>query len=173
MITVCSLWGSENTLWKNVNWTWEECQLIQEICAVWGNTDVLWKNANWIWAGCNPIPETGCAKWGTTAVLWQNANWKWPECSGSISPIIPVVTIGNQPGVDATTLIQPWLIEPWNPYRTGSLDRDRKRRLVKLVCKVKGQRYEEEKEMKNFDVSIDDIRTIVQAVSGINLTLTK
>ena len=142
MITVCSLWSSENTPWKNSNWTWDECQLVQEICAVWGNTDVLWKNAN----------------------------WKWAECTGSLPPTPPSAEV-FYPGVDATTLIQPWLIEPWNPYRTGSLDRDRKKRLVKLVCKVKGERYEEEKEMKDFDVSIADIRMVVKAVTNIDLDL--
>lgn len=107
-----------------------------------------------------------CYLWGTTNVLWKNANWRWSECSGSTPPI-PVVSIGNQPGVDATTLIQPWLIEPWNPYRTGSLDK--KKRLIKLVCKVKGQDYNEEKEIKDFPVTVGDIHMVVEKVSGIKL----
>jgi len=138
--SICYLWGTANVQWKNANWTWNDCQLVRDICETWG---------------CTPF-------------LWKNANWRWSECSGSIPPI-PVVSIGNQPGIDATTLIQPWLEEPWNPYRTGSLDRQK--RLVKLVCKVKGQRYEEEKEMKDFNVSVDDIRMVVKAVANIDLDL--
>jgi hypothetical protein len=95
------------------------------------------------------------------------ANWKWSECSSSIQPEPPiVVSIGNQPGVDATTLIQPWMIEePWNPYKNA----EKKKRLIKLICKVKGHSYNEEKEAKDIDVTIDDIRMVVKAVANIDL----
>ena len=143
MIRICSLWSSENVQWKNGSWTWGECQLVAEICK----------------------------KWGTSDFPWRIANFKWSECSGSIQPIppIPVVTVGNLPGVDATTLIQPWLEEPWNPYRTGSYDKHK--RLIKLVCKVKNEEYKEEKEMKDFKVTVGDIRMVVKAVSGVELNI--
>lgn len=141
MITLCSLWSTENVQWKNSNWTWGECQTVQEICEVWSRTPFR----------------------------WNNANWRWSECSSSVIPPIPVVTIGNQPGVDATTLIQPWLEEPWNPYR--NLSDEKKRRLIKLVCKVRGHKYEEEKELKDFNLSVNDIRMVVKAVANIDLDL--
>ena len=107
-----------------------------------------------------------CSVWGTTGILWRNANWKWSECSGSV----PVVNVGNL-GVDATTLIQPWMLEeqPWNPYQSGSLDKQK--RLIKLICKVKGVEYNEEKEIKDFKVTVGDIRMIVKAVADIDLQL--
>jgi len=172
MISICSLWSSENIQWSKANWTFSECEMVQEICQVWSTTQFPWNMADWKWSECSSsvVPPVGpCKIWGTTNVLWSNANWKWSECSSSVVPPIPVVTIGNQPGVDATTLIQPWLEEPWNPY-TANDEHDRKRkRLIKLICKVHGKEYIEEREAKDFPVTIRDIRTVVKAVANIDL----
>lgn len=138
-------------------------------CAIWGNTGTKWQDANWKWSEC---PGSNCAIWGLTGVLWKNANWKWSECSGSIIPPEPVINIGNLPGVDATTLIQPWQIEePWNPYQTGSLDRKKRKRLIKLICKMRGEEYNEEKEVKNFNITVDDIKMIIKVMPKIDLNL--
>lgn len=166
MIRICSLWSSENNQWASSNWTWNECELVQEICQKWNTTQRQWSKSPFRWSDCST-----CRIWGETDVLWKNAKWRWSECSSSVTPPIPpippVVPIGNLPGVDATTLIQPWLEEPWNPYRTSSLDKHR--RLIKLVCKVKGQKYEKEKEIKDFPVTVGDIRMIIKAVANIDL----
>ena len=143
MIKVCHLWGYTDTPFKSSNWKWSECQLIQEVCAVWGT-----KDASWI-----------------------NANWKWSQCTSSFVP--PTPTFGSlQPdGPDATTLIQPWLIEPWNPYRAND-EHDRKRkRLIRLICKVKGEVYNEEKRIGDIRISVDDVKMVVRAVSGIDLNV--
>jgi len=141
MQQICSLWSTEDVQWSKSNWTFSECQLVQEICAVWQHTGILWKAAN----------------------------WKWSECSGSIPPQ-PSIT-GNRPGVDATTLIHPWLEEPWNPYKAGEKDKNKRKRLIKLICKVKGQEYNSEKEIHEAKVTIDDIKMIVKAVSNIDLKM--
>jgi len=140
MIRICNLWSTANVQWQNSNWTWDDCLLVRDICAVWGETDVLWKNAN----------------------------WKWSECTSSAAP--PTDILALRLGVDATTLIQPWMQEEtWTAYRTSSLDK--RKRLIKLICKVKGQKYDEEKEIKDFKVTIGDIRMVVKAVSNIDLDL--
>ena len=79
-----------------------------------------------------------CNIWSTTSILWSKYNLTWSECE-----LIQEI-IGNSPGVDASLLSQ-----PWNPYKTGSLDK--RKRLIKLICKVNGREYPEEHEVKNFD----------------------
>ena len=105
-----------------------------------------------------------CYIWGQTNVLWKDANWIWSECSGTLPPI-PVVVIGNQPGVDAELLIQPWQEETFNVY-THSLS---KKRMIQLICKVEGREYKAEREAKDFPVKIGDIRTTI-TVTKIDLT---
>ena len=111
-----------------------------------------------------------CALWSTTGILWNQSNWKWNECSGSTPiPPIPVVTVvENPPGVDATTLIQPWqhIEEPWNPYKTGSL-----RKKIKLTCKVNGEEYSEEKEVGDYNVSVGSVCVRTNKFSRIDLDL--
>lgn len=104
-----------------------------------------------------------CYKWGNANVLWKDGNWLWSECQ-IVQDILTGIG-GNQPGVDATTLIQPWLIDPTNPYNSG----EKKKRLIKLICKVKGIKYEEEKMMKDFKVTVDDVKLIVRTVSNVDL----
>lgn len=168
MIRICNLWNSTGIQWQTDNLTWSECEMIQEICQVWSTTKFPWKMADWKWSECSSSapPPSDCKVWGTTNVLWRNANWKWNECSSSIPPV-PVVIIGNPPGVDAELLIQPWqLEEPWNPYITSSL---KHKKLVKLICRVQGKKYEEEKEVKDFPVTVGDIRAVVKKVANIDL----
>lgn len=143
MFKLCSLWMNENVKWDESNWDWDDCQLVADICAVWG----------------------------TTAVLWINANWKWSECTGSAPTPPPTGSAtgsANLPGVDATTLIQPWMQEePWNPYKI----REKRKKLIKLICKVKGEKYDSEKEVKDFDIAIEDVKLVVRTVANIDLDL--
>ena len=101
-----------------------------------------------------------CPIWGFTDVLWKDANWTWSECQ----IIQDIVTAIVQPdGVDATTLIQPWLIEPWNPYRAG----EKKKKLIRLICKVRGMEFDESKETNDFNVSVEDIKLIIDKAMNI------
>ena len=135
-----------NNPWMYSKWSLEDHELIQEICAKWGIKDILWKNAN----------------------------WKWSECSMGPIPPTPIIIQQSQSlGVDATTLIQPWLIEPWNPY-TANNEYDKKRkRLIKLICKIKGLTYEEEKKMGMMNISVNDIKIVVKEIANIDLNIKK
>src|SRR5208282_6431251 len=102
-----------------------------------------------------------------TNVLWKNANWTWGE-EQLVAEIIM-----NAGGVDAQALIQPWIIEPWNPYRAADKEQAEKKRkrLIKLICRVKGQEYDEERTYRNFNITVGDIKAVVKAVSNIDLKI--
>ena len=162
MIKVCSRWIEKSVKWTNANWTFSDCQLVDDICAIWGRTGVRWKDANWRWSEC---PSRKCEIWSLTNVRWKDANWRWIDCQR------PAPITGNPPGVDATLLIPPWMEETWNPYHTGSYHKRKK--LIELICKVKGESFNEkkEKEIKDYKVVVGDIRMVVQAVRGINIEI--
>ena len=108
-------------------------------------------------------------QWENTCVSWASACWNWSDC-GTVVPAVEIPT-----GVDAQTLMQPWLEEPWNPYRAADKEQAEKRRkkLIKLVCKVRGQEYNEEKTPKDFKVTVDDIKMLVNSGAKIGLDLKK
>ena len=96
-----------------------------------------------------------CYQWINANVLWRDAGWWWSLCSGSIPPIPPAMEVGVQPlGIDATTLVQPWLIEPWNPYRAGEI---KKTRSIELTFRMMGEEYKEKKEVKKADVDVENV----------------
>lgn len=104
---------------------------------------------------------TTCYKWSKTNIRWKNADWKWSECR------VVAELIQNLGGVDATTLIQPWLEEPWNPYKAG----EKKKKLIKLICRIKGQKYDESKQLKDIKVTVEDIKMVLKKVANIDLDL--
>ena len=100
--------------------------------------------------------------WSTDCTTWSAACWMWTECT---APEL-------QGGVDASTLVQPWLEEhQWNPYKAGDEERKRKR-LIELICRVKGEEYNEKKMMrKDFKVTIDEIKMFIKSGKKIDLDL--
>ena len=44
----------------------------------------------------------------------------------------------------------------------GGLDKEKKKRVVKLICMVKGQKIEEEKVVEDFEISVDDIELVLE-----------
>jgi len=103
--------------------------------------------------------------WSTDCTTWSAACWPWGECAAVSASVIEI-----RPGPDATTLIQPWLEEPWNPYRAGEIEREKKRKLlIELVCKVGGQKFSEEKKRKNFKVTVDEIKMLINSGAKIDL----
>ena len=48
-------------------------------------------------------------------------------------------------------------------------DQDKKKRLIKLICKVQGRTYKETKETKNIKITAKDIKLLVEKVLGIEI----
>jgi len=145
---------------------------MSKVCYTWGNASVKRSEADWTWEDCQLVAD--CIKWDTAGVSWMNANWLWSHCSGSFIPPIPPVTssiVIQSPGVDADTIIQPWLIEPWNPYRASDREQEKKKRFIKLICKIKGKTFTEEKEIEKYEVSVDDVKMVIKTISGIDLDI--
>ena len=130
---------------------------MSNVCYKWGDADVKWQDANWKWSECAVIII--CYEWGNADVLWRDADWWWSLCSGVVPPIPPIppvaITGSQQPlGIDATTIIQPWLIEPWNPYRAGEI---KKKKKVELIFRRMGEEYRKTKEVGDFDMNINNV----------------
>jgi hypothetical protein len=101
-----------------------------------------------------------CYQWANANISWINADWTWEECQ-VVQDIISGIPMD---GVDATTLIQPWIQEPWNPYRS-----EKKKKLIRLICKIKGQDYDESKPVSDYKINVDDISMVVKKVANFDL----
>jgi len=151
---------------------------MSEVCYRWGSTNVGWKNANWRWNSCRTIvpPVPGrriCHRWGSCNILWKDANWLWSECQ----LVVEIVQFLN-PGVDATTLIPPWQRQPQYPIEETippwEKNKEKKKKLIKLICKVKGETFDESKFVRDeIKIQAKDIKLLVKSMLNIEIDVKK
>lgn len=101
-----------------------------------------------------------CYIWNNTSVPWNMANWKWSECK-----LVTEVLLG----IAGEKILPPWLLEePYNPY-----DKEKRRRFIQLLCKVKNNiEYTEKKEVKeDITINVKDVALVIKSVSGIDITI--
>ncbi len=107
-----------------------------------------------------------CYKWGEASVLWKNANWAWQDCR-LVDEIIENLI---RPGIPGELALPPWLQEetPYNPY-----DKEKRKRFIRLLCKVKGEpEYDEKKEVRtDIKITLNDVRLVTRAVKGIDIQI--
>ena len=93
------------------------------------------------------------ATWDTIPTTWENL----------LEPVWELFTFFVQTFSNAKTR------EYENIYR--KLDDEKKKKVVKLICMGKGQKIEEEKEVQDFEVTVDDIDLVLERAKRIRPTL--
>ena len=105
-----------------------------------------------------------------TKIKWEDADFKW-----ELAP--------TTAGVDRYTWDEVLLVEEiaeeiadgagagaeeiaWN---VDQLDPEKKKRFIKLICKVKGKTIKQTKEIKNYKIKATDIKLLAEKVLGIEV----
>lgn len=96
-----------------------------------------------------------CRKWGTTDVIWSSANWLWSECQ-----LVNDLVQQLNGGIDSSKIYDDDL------WKT---DTEKRKRLIRLICKIKNETFDESKEIKNIKIKIDDIKLVVKTLLDIEL----
>ena len=107
-----------------------------------------------------------------TPIKWEDADFKW-----NIAPPSKDYKPGFKPSKFPYTWDDVALVEeaisgggdmaedmPWTKW-----DDEKKKRLVKLICKVQGKTYKETKETKDIKITAKDIRLLAEMVLGIEV----
>jgi|TARA_R110001583_G_scaffold30090_4_gene104333 hypothetical protein len=98
-----------------------------------------------------------------TPIKWEDADFKW-----ELAP-----TEGGKPRYtwDDVVLVEEALggggdmgEMPWTKWED-----DKKKRLIKLICKVQGRTYKETKEIKDIKITTKDIKILAEKVLGIEV----
>ena len=112
----------------------------------------------------------------STPIKWEDADFKW-----NIAP----PSEDYKPGFKASSFPYTWddvalikvVVEIIQQGGGGIIeddmswikDQDKKKRLIKLICKVQGRTYKETKETKNIKITAKDIKLLVEKVLGIEI----
>ena len=92
-----------------------------------------------------------------TLTTWGQANFSWSNNSFTWGDIALVEEALGGGGVMADDM-------PWTKWED-----DKKEKLVKLICKVKGKTYKQTKQVKDIKITTKDIRLLAERVLGIEV----
>lgn len=85
-----------------------------------------------------------CSVWDTLCETWDETDIIWDECE----PILKKIKGGSRGGVRKDK-------DLWNEW--DKLNWKNKQKVYRCICLVKGVKYEQQKEIKKFDVTVKDI----------------
>ena len=106
-----------------------------------------------------------------TPIKWEDADFKW-----NIAPPSEDYKVGFKASKFPYTWNDVALVEealggggdmeemPWTKWED-----DKKKRLIKLICKVKGKTYKETKEVQDIQITAKDIKLLAEKVLGIEV----
>lgn len=101
-----------------------------------------------------------CKTWRNTNIQWNLSDWTWSECQ-LVSDLLT-----NFVGIDARIIQEETLKPFWEK------DKNRKKRFIKLICKVKNEEYIEIKEVyDDIKINVEDIRLVVKTLTDIKLSI--
>ena len=109
---------------------------------------IKWKDADFKW---NIAPPSEDYKVGFKAS-------KFPYTWNDVALVEEVVEVIQQGGGGVIEDDMPWM-----------RDEEKKKRLVKLICKVQGKTIKEEKEIQDYKIKISDIKLLAEKVLGIEV----
>ena len=92
-----------------------------------------------------------------TAITWDNANFTWNNNSHTWDEVLLVIEAVGGGGVMAEDM-------PWTQFKD-----EKKKRLIKLICKVQGKTIREEKEIQDYKIKVSDIKLLAKEVLGIEI----
>jgi len=113
-------------------------------------------------------------------IKWEKANFSWDDGSPfrnqSSSPftwddIALIKQIVEAIGYDGDSDVLD-VDDPDDHLDSFLKDKpDKKRKLIKLICKVQGKEYEETKEIDEVKINIKDVKLLIKEALGINVTI--
>ena len=108
-----------------------------------------------------------------TPIKWKDADFKW-----NAAPPSEDYKVGFKPSKFPYTWNDVALVEEVVEALGGGIieddmpwmkDQDKKKRLIKLICKVQGRTYKETKEPQDIKITAKDIKLLAEKVLGIEV----
>ena len=90
------------------------------------------------------IPSSVDIKWGSNSFTWGDAQF--------IQDIVDGIGTGSRRAREA---------------RLHQLDKEKKKRLIHLICRIKGEKvYDETKEIEQVEIKVEDVDMVINEILG-------
>tara|TARA_B100000287_G_scaffold307223_1_gene290370 strand:- start:6221 stop:6514 length:294 start_codon:yes stop_codon:yes gene_type:complete len=83
---------------------------------------------------------------------WNNADFNWNNNPYTWNEVILITQAASDGIFD---------VDQW--------DKEKKKKLVKLICKVKGKTYDESKYVNDFKIKVSDIKLAAKEILGVEI----
>ena len=83
---------------------------------------------------------------------WNNADFNWNNNPYTWNEVVLITQAASDGIFD---------VDQW--------DKEKKKKLIKLICKVKGKTYDESKYVNDFKIKVSDIRLAAKEILGIEI----
>ena len=92
-----------------------------------------------------------------TPITWNEANFNWDNNPHTWDEVLLVIEALGGGGVMAEDM-------PWTQFKD-----EKKKRLIKLICKVQGKTIKEEKEIQDYKIKVSDVKLLAEKILGIEV----
>ena len=92
-------------------------------------------------------------------IKWENADFKWNSNPFTWDEVALVIEVISGPPGEGDDYVHPFFDK----------DPEKKKKLIKLICKVQGKTIEKNKEIKEYKITVKDIQLLAEKVLGINV----
>ena len=83
---------------------------------------------------------------------WNNADFNWNNNPYTWNEVVLITQAASDGIFD---------VDQW--------DKEKKKKLIKLICKVKGKTYDESKYVNDFKIKVSDIRLAAKEILGVEI----
>ena len=90
----------------------------------------------------------------TTSVVWGSNSFTWGDftLAAEVAEVIDGIGTGSRRARET---------------RLNNLDKDKKKRLIRLICRVKGEKvYDDVTEVSDVKINIDDVELVAEHIIG-------
>ena len=97
------------------------------------------------------------------ALNWEDSNFLWEDNPHTWDDVQLIVSLVESRGASAPEIL----------WQVDKLDPEKKKRFIKLICKVKGiETYSGQKTIRDdIEITVEDCELVVKEVLGIDLTV--
>jgi hypothetical protein len=124
--------------------------------STWEVIDRNWNDIEETWDSCIQPTDAEFVTWDNTDLVWESDIYTWDECL----LVKQIVEELGWPG----GIIEEKVAEVYDKYKNNT-------QFIKLVCKVKGEKYEKTKVIKNIQIFINNVKLVAQSVLNVNVKI--